>query len=312
MDVRLTVHRSAHEIGGNCIEIATGDHRIVLDVGRPLDASNDATGLLPRSLDLAAPCDGILISHPHQDHYGLLEETPIEWPVFCGEATKRLIQLTSGIFGKPIDRDFRLWNSGSPFEVGPFRITPHLTDHSAFNAHMLLIEVEGKRLLYSGDFRTHGRKSALVDRFMAAPPPDIDVLLMEGTNLGSDKSCVTESDLETDFEALFRQTKGRVFVTWSAQNIDRTVTLYRACLKTGRTLVVDLYTAEVMEMLGEFGKLPQPDWAGIKVVVTSAMARMYRRKGNEAFVERMVPFGISAKKLSATPGIVDLKQPHRV
>jgi ribonuclease J len=82
---------------------------------------------------------------------------------------------------------------------------------------MLLIEAEGKRILYSGDFRTHGRKSALVDRFMAAPPSNIDVLLMEGTNLGSDKSCVTESDLEVDFEALFRQTKGRVFVSWSAR-----------------------------------------------------------------------------------------------
>jgi ribonuclease J len=92
-----------------------------------------------------------------------------------------------------------------------------------------------------------------------------------------------------------------VFVAWSAQNIDRTVTLYRACLKTDRTLVVDLYTAEVLEMLGEFGRLPQPDWAGVKIVVTSAMARMYRRKGDEAFVERMVPFGMSAKKLSATP-----------
>jgi ribonuclease J len=299
-DVRLTVHRATNQIGGNCIEIATGDHRIVLDVGRPLDAPNDASGLLPTTLDLKAPMDGVFISHPHQDHYGLLEETPREWPVFCGEATKRLIQLTSGIFGKPIDRDFRLWKSGSPFEVGPFWITPYLTDHSAFDAHMLLIETEGKRLLYSGDFRTHGRKSALVERFIAAPPSDIDVLLLEGTNLGSDKSCDTESDLETDFEALFRQTKGRVFVTWSAQNIDRTVTLYRACLKTGRTLVVDLYTAEVLEMLGEFGKLPRPDWAGVKIVVTSAMARMYRRKGNEAFVERMVPFGISAKKLSAT------------
>jgi hypothetical protein len=76
---------------------------------------------------------------------------------------------------------------------------------------------------------------------------------MEGTNLGSDKSCVTESELEADFEALFRQTKGRVFVSWLAQNVDRTVTLYRACLKAGRTLVVDLYTAEVLEMLGEFG-----------------------------------------------------------
>jgi ribonuclease J len=299
-DVRLTVHRATNQIGGNCIEIATGGHRILLDVGRPLDAPNDATGLLPATLDLKAPMDGLLISHPHQDHYGLLEDTPRDWPVFCGEATKRLIQLTSGIFGEPIDRDFRLWKSGSPFVVGPFRITPHLTDHSAFDSHMLLIEVEGKRILYSGDFRTHGRKSVLVERFIAAPPPDIDVLLMEGTNLGSDKSCVTESDLETEFEVLFRQTKGRVFVSWSAQNVDRTVTLYRACLKTGRTLAVDLYTAEVLEMLGEFGKLPQPDWAGIKIVVTSAMARMYRRKGKEGFVERMVPFGISAKKLNAT------------
>jgi ribonuclease J len=301
-DVRLTVHRSTNQIGGNCIEIATGDHRIVLDVGRPLDTPNDATGLLPKTLDLMAPCDGIFISHPHQDHYGLLEEAPRDWPVFCGEATKRLIQLTSGIFGEPIDRDFRLWKSGSPFELGPFRITPYLTDHSAFDSHMLLIEVAGKRILYSGDFRTHGRKSALVDRFMAAPPSGIDVLLMEGTNLGSDKSCVTEGELESDFETLFRRTKGRVFVSWSAQNIDRTVTLYRACLKAGRTLVVDLYAAEVLEMLAEFGKLPQPDWAGIKIVVTSAMARMYRRKGKEAFVERMVPFGISAKKLNATQG----------
>ena len=98
-EVRLTVHRATNQIGGNCIEIAAGDNRILLDAGRPLDAPNDATGLLPTTLDLKAPMDGILISHPHQDHYGLLEETPRGWPIFCGEATKRLIQLTSEIFG---------------------------------------------------------------------------------------------------------------------------------------------------------------------------------------------------------------------
>ena len=64
---------------------------------------------------------------------------------------------------------------------------------------MLLIEVHGKRILYSGDFRTHGRKSALTRRLMAAPPEKLDVLLMEGTNLGSDKSCTTESNLEDAF-----------------------------------------------------------------------------------------------------------------
>ena len=301
-DVRVTVHRATDQIGGNCIEIATdAGGRIVLDVGRPLDAPADAKGLLPKTLDLTAPMHGVLISHPHQDHYGLLEETPAEWPVYCGEATAKLIQLTTGIFGSPIQRDFRSWRSGRRSEVGPFAITPFLTDHSAFDAHMLLIEVGGKRIFYSGDFRMHGRKSKLVERLMAKPPSDIDVLLMEGTNLGSDKPTMTESDLEADFEALFRETKGRVFVAWSAQNIDRTVTLYRAALKAGRVLVVDLYTAEVLEKLAAYGKLPQPGWPALKVVVTRAFSRMYRQKGEEAFVERMVPHGMSAKKLAATP-----------
>jgi ribonuclease J len=76
----------------------------------------------------------------------------------------------------------------------------------------VLIEVHGKGILYSGDFRTHGRKSALTERLMAAPPKNVDVLLMEGTNLGSDKACTTESNLEDAFVDLFRSTADRVFV----------------------------------------------------------------------------------------------------
>lgn len=148
----------------------------------------------------------------------------------------------------------------------------------------------------------HGRKSALVQRLMENPPPGIDVLLMEGTNIGSDKPCVTESDLEDDFVDLLQETKGRVFVAWSAQNIDRTVTLYRACLKTGRTLVIDLYTAEVLERLAAFGRLPRPGWNGLKVVVTRAFARLYRSKGEGAFVDRMAQHGIAARELVAAPG----------
>ncbi len=191
--------------------------------------------------------------------------------------------------------------AASSFEIGPFAITPFLMDHSAFDAYMLLIEVHGKRILYSGDFRTHGRKSVLTRRLMAAPPENLDVLLMEGTNLGSDKPCATESSLEDAFVDLFRSTAGRVFVAWSAQNVDRTVTLYRACLKAGRTLVVDLYAADVMEALSDFGKLPRPGWKNLKVVITSTFARKYRRAGRKAFVDQMVPHGISAAKLATTP-----------
>lgn len=301
-NLEITIHRSADQIGGNCIEIATANSRLILDVGRPLDAPNDAADLLPKTLGRSGSAH-VLISHPHQDHFGLLGEVPASWPVYCGVAAEKLIRLTLGITGKVIDRPFRTWKSGEMFRIGPFKITAMLTDHSAFAAYMVLIESEERRVLYSGDFRIHGRKSALVERFMENPPADIDVLLMEGTNLGSDKPTAREDDLEEDFETLFKATPGRVFVAWSAQNIDRTVTLYRAAKRTGRTLVVDLYTAEVLILLSNHGRIPTPDFDNMKVVITSAMARMYKRKGMSEFVDNLAKSGnaISARALASDP-----------
>lgn len=300
MVLRLTIHRSASQIGGNCIELEhSSGERLILDAGRPLDAPGEATDLLPETLDLQRPAH-VLISHPHQDHYGLLNEIPREWPVYCGAAAQKLMNITAQVTGGRIDQDVHHWVSGSAKTIGPFKVTALLTDHSAFDAYMLLIEAGGKRVLYSGDFRIHGRKSALVERLMASPPKDIDVLLLEGTNLGSDKPTKSEADLEDDFVNLFNETRGRVFVAWSAQNVDRTVTLYRAAKKTGRTLVVDLYTAEVMELLAEHGRLPRAGIDSFKVVITANMSRMYRRKGRSEFVDQMATGGrgISAASLN--------------
>jgi ribonuclease J len=274
----------------------------MLDAGRPLDAPEGVrTGLIPPTLDTTIPMDAVLLSHPHQDHYGLLGELPACWPVHCGGACEKLVRLTAGIFGSKPPQSFHTWTGDVPFHVGPFTVTPFLTDHSAFDAYQLLIEVHGKRLLYSGDFRMHGRKKSLVRALMAHPPADLDALIMEGTNLGSDKPCASEMDIERRFEDLFQVTAARVFVAWSAQNIDRTVTLYRACLHSGRTLVVDLYTAEVLDMLSSFGRLPRPGWQNLKVVVTSTFGRLYRNKGREEFVSRMAKYGIAADKLAETP-----------
>lgn len=301
--VLLTVHRATDQIGGNCIEIACDDgKRIILDVGRPLDAPKKAVGLLPQSLNLKEPVAGILISHPHQDHYGLLEETPANWPVYSGKSAGALMHLTASLYGTAPVRDYRHWEGGKPIQIGQFKVTPYLTDHSAFDAYMLLIEAAGKRILYSGDFRVHGRKAKLVRNLMQSPPPDIDVLLMEGTNLGSNKTTKSEPDLEDDFVGLFRLTPGRVFVCWSAQNIDRTVSIYRACLKSGRTLVVDLYTAEVLELLADSGRLPRAGWNNLKVVITRAFVGLYRSKGRGDFVERMAVHGVSASRLADNCG----------
>jgi ribonuclease J len=192
--------------------------------------------------------------------------------------------------------------------MGPFTVTPILTDHSAFDAYMLLVESAGKRVLYTGDFRRHGRKSVLIDRMMASPPPNIDVLASEGTNLGSDKPVKTEDELECDFVDLFKRTKGRAFVAWSAQNIDRTVTLYRAAKRTGRTLVIDLYTADVLDRIAARTRVPRAGFPNLKVVVTRKLRGYYRKIGRDDFVARMAPHGLAARRLAQCRHVIMLRR----
>ena len=76
MTLTVTVHRGTAQIGGTCIEIVhPAGQRLVLDAGRPLDAPDGKTGLLPDSLDLSGLAT-VLICHSHQDHWGLINDLP--------------------------------------------------------------------------------------------------------------------------------------------------------------------------------------------------------------------------------------------
>lgn len=301
--VSITIHRAANEIGGNCIEIATGDgHRLLLDAGRPLDTAEREPTPVPSTLDLSRVPDAVVLSHGHQDHMGMLRQLPESWPVWCGAPTGRLMGLLGDILGQQIPQRLSHWESGREYRVGPFHLTPFLTDHSAFDAHMILVRVHGQSILYTGDFRDHGRKGGLIPGILARLPR-LDALVIEGTNLGSGKSVCPESLLELDFHDCFTTTPGRVFISWSAMNIDRTVTIYKACRKAKRTLAVDLYTAAVLRAVAGDGRIPQPEWPGIRVVVTAALARRLEGLGRGGLLQELLQCrrALSAKALTKTP-----------
>ena len=142
---QLCVHRAADAIGGNCVEIvATEGARLLLDAGMPLDADvpPGASGAehIPASLDLTRPVAGVLLSHAHPDHCGLLTPLPKHWPVYSGPGTRLLATL-----GAPPQRPWHEWQSGQAFMCGCFRVTPHLVDHSGFDAYALEIAVDDKK-----------------------------------------------------------------------------------------------------------------------------------------------------------------------
>ena len=283
--MRICIHRGTKEIGGTCIEVEARGKRIALDVGLPLDAPDDGReSLLPRVRGFRDPDDsllGVVISHYHPDHYGLARHIRPEVPVYIGEAAHNILKAASAyvpnghVFSNP-----RFMAHKVSVEIGPFRITPYLIDHSAFDAYALLVEADGKRVYYSGDFRAHGRKAELFESMIEHPPKDIDILLMEGTTIGRSgtiEGFAAESDLERKFIRVFKETKGIHFVWVSPQNIDRMVTIFRAAKRTGRAFVIDLYAAVVLEATGR-GTIPQSDWDGVKVYIPHSQRVLIKEK----------------------------------
>ena len=284
--MRICIHRGTKEIGGTCIEVEARGKRIALDVGLPLDAPDDGhESLLPRVAGFREPDDsllGVVISHPHPDHYGLARHIRPEVPVYIGEAAHNILKAASAYVsnGQAFVNPLFIANR-TPVEIGPFRITPYLVDHSAFDAYALLVEADGKRVYYSGDFRAHGRKAKLFESLIEDPPKDIDVLLMEGTTIGREvtgERFATEDDLEQKLVRVFKETKGIHFVWASPQNIDRMVTIFRAARRTGRVFVIDLYAAVVLEATGR-DTIPQSDWDGVKLYIPQSQRVFIKKKG---------------------------------
>lgn len=268
--MRIRVHRGTRQIGGTCIEVEAQGRRIVLDLGLPLD-QEDSADLLPPVAGFREPDAtllGVVLSHAHQDHYGLARHLPASVPLYLGDAAARILAASApfvpgGVAFEPAG----FLRDRMPLGLGPFTLTPYLMDHSAYDAYALLVEADGQRVFYTGDLRAHGKKAALFERLVREPPRDVDVLLMEGTTLGregAEARYPTEREVEQELVAASRGTSGLLLVQASSQNIDRIVALFRACKRTGRVLIVDLYAAAVLAATGN-PRIPQSHWPEMRL-----------------------------------------------
>jgi len=303
--MRFKIHRGRNEIGGSCVEVWTDSTRIVIDLGMPLvnpdrtpfdakEAEKLTTDELIRenilpdipSLYQEGSNTALLISHAHQDHYGLMSRISPSCPVWLGFSTQLLIELTNTFTGK----EWKVQNAhhikhGKKFKIGNIEITPYLVDHAAFDAYAFLIESEGKSLFYSGDFRLHGRNANTFDWFSNNFEAEVDYLFLEGTTIGrTDKPFPSESELEEEFVKTFKETKGINLVCVSGQNIDRLETIYHACRRAGKIFLVDFYTANVLKTLNKKSKdsIPFPSthkFPMLRVYYPSSLTKIIDERG---------------------------------
>ena len=139
--MKACIHRGSKEIGGTCIEIESQGQRIILDIGCPLDCTiNESTipeisGIHNNDKSLL----GIIVSHPHLDHYGLLNAVTQDIPILVGDGAKKIINAANFFFptNNPKVKDSIKLEDRKSISLGPFIITPYLVDHSAYDAYAI-------------------------------------------------------------------------------------------------------------------------------------------------------------------------------
>ena len=250
--MNIIIHRGTHQIGGSAIEISTESTRIILDFGNELSLDEKYT---PINLDIDGvtkglpDCDGIVISHYHMDHLGQLTSALPAIPLYMGELSKEI-----ALIGPEYqDRCLYLrllgantFRGGDAFSIGDIRIRPLVIDHSAADSYMFVIEAEGKRVLYTGDFRMHGLRHHILDQLVNTYIGEVDVLITEGTSLSRDADkYISEAAVLDDISSYIQDGK-YVFVMCSSTNIDRIMGIWQN-MPTDKVLICDAYQKRILD-----------------------------------------------------------------
>lgn len=262
--MKLCIHRGTHQIGGIAAEISTASTRILIDMGDELSLDPNFVSAplnIPGVTDGNGYCDAVLFTHYHGDHTGQMLRIRPEIPIYAGALAKDIMRLSAERGGQKNEalckriETIQAFSPGKPFLIGDIQITPFCIDHSACDSYLFLIEADGKRLLYTGDFRLHGVRGNVMDKILDRRIGKVDVVVTEGTTISrSEHEVVSEWDLQKRVKAYLRQYK-YVFVLCATTNLDRIFALARA-VPRGKYCICDDYQKMLVETVSKH-------WSGI-------------------------------------------------
>lgn len=259
----IKIYRGTEQIGGCITEIGTERGRILIDFGANLpDHDMPSSAMKPPEIKGVTvgetSCDAIFFTHYHNDHIGHFHEVREGIPMYMGEIAKEIyVELNRRIhYNQPAYRakveNIKTFKVGRKIKIKDITVTPFLVDHSAYDAYMFLIEADGKKVLHTGDFRTHGPRGNKVIPTLEKYVGQVDALITEGTMLSrSAERVMRESDLKHQAQQIMQQKK-YIFVLCSSTNIDSIASFYHAT-PIGKIFVCDQYQKDVLEAVTNSG-----------------------------------------------------------
>ncbi|MGE8202958.1 MBL fold metallo-hydrolase [Heyndrickxia sp. NPDC080065] len=222
----------------------------------------DIEGLIPAGKDSRQT--GVIISHLHLDHMGGMGMLSPEIPVYMTKDSIDLYHalevIGEGVPGHKLD--FNACHYGETFQIGEIRITPICIDHDVLGACAFHIQTPDGALLYTGDFRLHGKNPERIEAAInKAKELEFDVLIMEGTTLRSieenkdpliadstlPENLVTETGIVQEMATILNSTSGLGLFNIYHRNIDRLEGIVKVGSESHRTVVFEPETAFLVD-----------------------------------------------------------------
>ncbi len=185
---------------------------------------------------------GLLLTHGHEDHIGAVAHLwpRLQCPVYATPFTAALVRGKLAEAGLLEEVPLHIIEPDAHLSIGPFSIDYICLTHSIAEPSALAIEVDGGRILHTGDWKIDpdpviGRLTE-VERLKKLGDAGIDAIICDSTNVLSPGRSGSEADVGRMLQEVVNESTGRVVITTFASNVARLTSIAEAAVKSGRHL----------------------------------------------------------------------------
>jgi len=250
--LKMVALSGAEEIGMNMtLYIYENKHghkfTILVDCGVSFEAMPGVNVVMPDVGHLAQEgisIDAMVLTHGHEDHIGAIPylHAQLNLPMYATPFTVGLIK-SKMEYNKIKDYMLETVNCGETRQIGPFTIKWIAVTHSIPDSAMLAIEVDGVRVLHTGDWKIDPEPIigpvVDVDSIQEFASKGIHALISDSTNIHLEETAHSEGEVAISLKDLVRNTKkGRFVLTCFASNIARVQSCLAAAEAAGRKVLI--------------------------------------------------------------------------
>ncbi|HEY7873961.1 MAG TPA: ribonuclease J [Actinomycetota bacterium] len=231
------------EVGRNMLAVEHDGRLLVIDAGLsfPNEEMLGVDLVLPDFsyvTERADKCDGVVLTHGHEDHVGalswLLRDLDVEvfgTPLTLGIARRRLDE--AGVTARFVEI-----SAPGRRTIGAFDCSFLAVSHSIPDAISVAIDTPSGRILYTSDFKLDenpidGRKTD-VDAFARLGDEGVDLMLSDSTNAERPGRTRSESVVGETLRRIFDEADRRIIVACFASNLHRIAQVCEQAERTGR------------------------------------------------------------------------------